>query len=80
MLTEPERTLLQRLSIFAGNWTLAAAEAVCSDALPNGLARDAVFDTLLHLVEKSLVSVDEREDEPCYHMLETIRRLLELGA
>ena len=74
LLTEPERILLQRLSIFAGNWTLAAAEAVCSDTLPNGLAPAAVFAALLRLVEKSLVSVDERDDEPCYHMLETIRQ------
>jgi hypothetical protein len=74
LLAAPEQLLLQRLSIFAGAWTLAAAEAVCSDAQPNGLTADAVFTALLHLVEKSLVSVDEREDEPCYHMLETIRQ------
>jgi len=74
LLTEPERILLQCLSIFAGSWTLAAAEAICSDARPNGLAADAVFDALMRLVEKSLVSVDERQDEPCYHMLETIRQ------
>jgi predicted ATPase len=74
LLTEPERLLLQRLSIFAGNWTLAAAEAICSDTLPNGLAPTAVFTALLRLVEKSLVSVDDRQDEPCYHMLETIRQ------
>ena len=74
LLTEPERILLQRLSIFAGNWTLAAAEAVCSDDLLNGLAAHTVFDALLRLVEKSLVSVAEHQDEPCYHMLETIRQ------
>ena len=32
LLSEQERALLQRLSVFAGGWTLAAAEQVASDA------------------------------------------------
>src|SRR6185369_2607489 len=30
LLTEPERALLRRLSVFVGGWTLEAAEAVCT--------------------------------------------------
>ena len=32
LLSEPERRLLGRLSVFAGSWTLEAAEAVCAGA------------------------------------------------
>ena len=31
LLSEPERTLLRRLSVFAGGWTLEAAEAICGE-------------------------------------------------
>jgi predicted ATPase/DNA-binding SARP family transcriptional activator len=45
LLSEPERLLLQRLSVFAGTWTLAAAEAICSDfgfgIWDSGLAAEA---------------------------------------
>ncbi len=34
LLSPEERTLLQRLSVFAGGWTLEAAEAVCEDGVP----------------------------------------------
>ncbi len=65
LLTEPERTLLRRLAVFVGGWTLEAAEAVCSEGL------DDVLDTLTRLVDKSLVTVD---DNGRYTLLETIRQ------
>jgi len=52
LLDELERRLLRRLSIFAGRFSLGAAEAVCaSDDLP----RASILDHLAQLVAKSLV-------------------------
>jgi tetratricopeptide (TPR) repeat protein len=70
-LLEPdEQTLFGRLAVFAGGWTLEAAEAICTaehDLL-------AVLDGLQSLIEKSLVQQDDRPgSEPRFSMLETIR-------
>jgi predicted ATPase len=61
-LSEPERALLRRLSVFAGGWSLEAAEAVGADdetagtatAVPAVHSHD-VLDLLTKLVDKSLV-------------------------
>lgn len=71
LLSEAERALLNRLSVFAGGWTLDAAEAVCAgEAIP---AAD-VLDLLSRLVDKSLVLVEERNGEARYRMLDTIQQ------
>jgi len=80
LLSEQERVLFGRLSVFAGGWTLEAAEKVCSD---EGIERDEVLDLLSRLVEKSLM-VAEQGDAMRYRMLEPVRqygheRLLENG-
>ncbi|MBI5302795.1 MAG: tetratricopeptide repeat protein [Chloroflexi bacterium] len=67
LLSDAERIMLQRLSVFAGGWTLEAAEEVC-----NG--QSTTLDTLASLVDKSLVVVEQNEAEPRYHMLETVRQ------
>jgi len=84
LLSEPERLLLRRLSVFVGGWTLEAAEAVCSG---DGIDTFDVLDHLAQLVNKSLVIVDEhaRSGETRYRMLETIRqyareKLLDAGS
>ena len=82
LLTEPERILLRRLSVFAGGFTLEAAEAVCSQAMK----RSDILDLLGRLVDKSLVIVeaDVEVSETRYRLLETIRqyaleKLVEVG-
>jgi predicted ATPase/class 3 adenylate cyclase len=67
-LSEKEQALFRRLSVFAGGWTLEAAEAVCAG---NGIDADDVLDLLTALVEKSLVAMDAEGGR--YRMLETVR-------
>jgi predicted ATPase/DNA-binding SARP family transcriptional activator len=71
LLSEAERTLLRRLSVFAGGWTLEAAEAVGSG---DGLVTCEVLELLTQLVEKSLVVYEAWEEEDRYRLLETIRQ------
>src|SRR5829696_1638844 len=71
LLPEEEQILFRRLSVFAGGFTLDAAESVCAG---EGLERDAVLDLLSHLVDKSLVRMREESGEARYRLLETIRQ------
>jgi len=81
LLSEPERILLRRLSVFRG-WTLEQAERVCADRL---LPPESVLDLLTALVDKSLVVVDrEVAGEIRFRLLDSIReyaaqRLAEAG-
>ncbi|MCW3098702.1 MAG: hypothetical protein JWL77_4320 [Chthonomonadaceae bacterium] len=73
LLSEMERLLLRRLSVFTGGWTLDAAEAVCAE---NGLESWQVLDLLTSLVDRSLVAYEEREPEAGgrYRLLEMVRQ------
>lgn len=80
LLTEAERGVLRRLSVFSGGVSLEAAERVCGGA---AFAGEQVFDVLSALIEKSLLLADG-EGAPRYRMLNTIReyaahRLAEAG-
>jgi non-specific serine/threonine protein kinase len=83
LLSEVERALLRRLSVFAGGWTLEAAEAICADVagvslsvspLGPSIRPDEILDLLAHLVDKSLVVVEDRGGEARYRLLETVRQ------
>ena len=69
LLHDRERTLLRRLAVFAGSWTLEAAEGVGSGG---GIEESEVLDLLTDLVEKSLVMVDAEGGR--YRLLETVRQ------
>ena len=71
LLSEEERVLFRRLSVFAGGCALEAAEEVCSG---DGLERDEVLDVLARLVEKLLVVMRERGGDARYRSVEIIRR------
>ncbi|MCI3928456.1 BTAD domain-containing putative transcriptional regulator [Streptomyces sp. AN091965] len=89
LLTEAERTVLRRLSVFAGGASLEAAEQVCADHPADAsdgvgsVEPEQVLELLTSLTEKSLLRA-EGDDAPRYRMLGTIKeyaglRLAEAG-
>ena len=71
LLTEAEKTLLCRLSVLVGGWTLEAAEAICSGSI---IEEWEVLDLVTSLVDKSLVGTKDREGSTRYRLLETVRQ------
>jgi predicted ATPase/class 3 adenylate cyclase len=70
LLDDPERRLLERLAVFAGGWTLDAAEEVCRSAAELGTD---LLDGLSSLADKSLVHAREDASDPRFAMLQVIR-------
>jgi predicted ATPase/class 3 adenylate cyclase/DNA-binding CsgD family transcriptional regulator len=70
LLSAPQQVLLRRLSVFAGGFTLEAAEHVASG---DGIEVDEVLELLSQLVDRSLI-VSEESPDGRYRMLETIRQ------
>jgi predicted ATPase len=70
LLTHAEQVLLRRLAVFAGGFELEAVEEVCAD---ESVERARAADLLARLVEKSLVTGEQRGASRRYRLLETIR-------
>ncbi len=76
LLSEPERRLFRKFSVFAGGCTYEAAETICTEM--------DVLTLLTQLVNKSLVAVEDESGSSRYRLLETVRqyardKLLEMG-
>ena len=69
LLSENEKILWSRLSVFNGGWTLEAAEEVCSDET---IDKNEILDLLSQLTEKSVIIYDDSKDR--YKILETIKQ------
>ena len=65
LLAEREQVVLRRLAVFAGGFTLDAAESVCGED---------VLDEIAALVDKSLIVMDAGEGTARYRLLETVRQ------
>ncbi len=87
LLTPSEKSLLARLSVFSGGWTLEAAEAIAKDEggrrkdednaesiHPSSFILPPLLDALTGLVDKSLVVFEERNGIGRYCLLETVRQ------
>ncbi|MGI9043091.1 MAG: protein kinase domain-containing protein [Gemmatimonadaceae bacterium] len=70
LLEEPERRLLNRLSVFVGSFDLAAAERVCGGT---GIESSDVVDLLDRLVEKSLVLATVTRGVMRFRIMDTVR-------
>jgi predicted ATPase/class 3 adenylate cyclase len=71
LLEAREQRLLDRLGVFAGGFTLEAAEKIAGGS---GIEADDVLDLLAALVSRSLVIADVEAPETRYSLLETIRQ------
>ena len=71
LLGAPEQRVFERLSVFGGGCTLAAAAAVCGGEETREVE---VFNLLSSLADKSLVVVDLEGGEPRYRLLESFRQ------
>ena len=71
LLEDVQRLLFQRLTVFAGSWSLDACRTVCAGG---ELQPNDIVDVLAELVAKSLVTTKLTANGMRYQMLETLRR------
>jgi ATP/maltotriose-dependent transcriptional regulator MalT len=80
-LPDDQKTLLRRLSVFAGGWNLEAADYLCAGG---DFERQEVLDLMSRLVDQSLVVAKTQFQEARYWLLETVKeyaqtKLVEAG-
>ena len=71
LLEHREQSLLCRLAVFAGSFSLEAAESVC---VGDPLEAEDILDGVAALVDKSLLVMNAGEGAARYHLLETVRQ------
>jgi len=71
LLSEPEKTLFDRLSVFAGTFDLAAAEAICAGG---DVDEYGIIDLVSELVDKSMLIAERTNTGMRYRQLETLRQ------
>jgi predicted ATPase/class 3 adenylate cyclase len=70
LLTERERALFRRLSIFSGTFSMDAVAAICTD---DTVCDGDILNLVSSLVDKSLTVIEQMPEEQCFRMLESIR-------
>jgi predicted ATPase/DNA-binding SARP family transcriptional activator len=70
LLGDEERAVFRRLAVFAGGFTLGAAEEI---TVSGDIGPGRVLDLLTRLADKSLLRVEHNADDVRYHLLATIR-------
>jgi predicted ATPase/class 3 adenylate cyclase len=70
LLSQQERALLRRLSVFGGGFDVPAVEAIAADTTLDAMD---VVDLVDRLVDKSLVTLDASSGATRYRLLESIR-------
>jgi non-specific serine/threonine protein kinase len=73
LLTPAEAVVFRRLAVFAGGWSLEAAESICGDD-GSMVSGSNVLDVLERLVDKSLVVSEQEAGERRFRCLETVRQ------
>ncbi len=69
LLTENEKLLWRRLSVFTGGWTLESAEEIFSDS---NISEEEIIDLLSQLADKSVIIYNSETNR--YLMLESLKQ------